>query len=60
MVRIGEKVMESCWYSLCVYKKKKKKKEKEKRYKVILWKEEKKIKRMQTKEVHNQVSSSQD
>ena len=23
MVRIDEKVMESCWYSLCVYKKKK-------------------------------------
>ena len=22
MVRIGEKMMESCWYSLCVYKKK--------------------------------------
>ena len=31
MVRIGEKVMESCWYSLCVYKNKRKKKKKKKR-----------------------------
>ena len=56
MVRIDEKVMESCWYSLCVYKKKK-----EKRYKVTLWKEKKwKVeKKMQTKEVH-ELSSSQD
>ena len=39
-----------------------KSKEKEKRYKskLQLWKEEKKFKRMQTKEVYNEVSSSQD
>ena len=42
IVRIGEKVMESCWYSLYVYKKEKEKKnKKEKRYKVTLWKEKK-------------------
>ena len=64
MVRIGEKVMESCWYSLCVYKNKRKKKEKEKRHKskFTLWKEKiwKVEKKMHTKEVHNEVSSSQD
>ena len=57
MVRIDEKVMESCWYSLCVYKKKKKKKDTklhtEKR------RNEKLKKKMQTKEVH-ELSSSQD
>ena len=39
-----------------------KSKEKEKRYKSMLHckKKKKKIKRMQTKEVHNEVSSSQD
>ena len=43
MVRIGEKVMESCWYSLCLQKQKKKRKKKEKRYKskFTLWKEKK-------------------
>ena len=57
MVRIGEKVMESCWYSLCVYKKKKKRDTLlhcEKR------RNEKLKKKMQTKEVHNEVSISQD
>ena len=42
IVRIGEKVMESCWYPLCVYKnKRKKKEEKRHRSKFTLWKEKK-------------------
>ena len=36
MVRIGEKVMESCWYSLCVDKNKRKKKRKKRDTKVNL------------------------
>ena len=59
MVRIGEKVMESCWYSLCVYKKKKRHKSKFTLWKEKKWKVEKK-KEWKTKEVHNEVSISQD
>ena len=39
MVRIGEKVMECCWYSLCVYKNKRKRKEKEKKREEMKWNE---------------------
>ena len=62
MVRIGEKVMESCWLLICLQKKKKKKKKRDtkvsyivKREEMKSWKEE-----WKTKEVHNEVSSSQD
>ena len=33
MIRTDEKVMESCWYSLCVYKNKRKKEKKNKKKK---------------------------
>ena len=59
MVKIDEKVMESCWYSLCVYKKKKKKKRDTKLH-CEKRRNEKLKKKMQTKEVHNEVSSRQD
>ena len=56
MIRIGEKVMESCWYSLCVYKK-----ETEKRYKIYIVKKRRneKLKKNEKKKVH-ELSSSQD
>ena len=44
IVRIGEKVMESCWYSLCVYKKKKKRKRKEIQIYIVKREEMKKLK----------------
>ena len=47
--------MESCWLLMCLQNQKKKKRD----TKATLWKEKKSIKRMQTKEVHNEVSSSQ-
>ena len=62
MVRIGEKVMKSCWYSLCVYKKKKekiKRKRKEIQSYIVKEKKWKVEKKMQTKEVH-ELSSCQD
>ena len=55
MVRIDEKVMESCWYSLCVYKKKKR----DTKLHCGKRRNEKLKKKMQTKEVH-ELSSSQD
>ena len=64
MVRIGEKSDEKLLiFIMCLKtKEKEKKREKEKRYKVTLWKEKtwKVEKKMQTKEVHNEVSSRQD
>ena len=60
MVRIGQKVMESCWLLIYLQKKKKKKRDTKvsyivKREEMKSWKEE-----WKTKEVHNEVSSSQD
>ena len=57
MIKIGEKVVESCGLLMWLQNQKKKKRDTKVSYIV---KRRKKIKRMQTKEVHNEVSSRKD
>ena len=57
MIKIGEKVVESCGLLMWLQNQKKNKRDTKVSYIV---KRRKKIKRMQTKKVHNEVRGSQD